>query len=107
MEKLFPAVDRSLEAFRRQLPTGEVNRIFEEATTRHRPPAQKGKPWKLFYATQVSTGPPTFMLFANRTLQRTDPYRRYLENVLRETLSLDGVPVRLVIRARSKTSSST
>jgi GTP-binding protein len=107
VEKLFPAIDRSLEAFRRQLATAEVNRIFEEATTRHRPPSLKGKPWKLYYATQVSTGPPTFMLFANRTLQRTDTYRRYLENVLRETLGLDGVPVRLVIRPRTKTSAST
>jgi GTP-binding protein len=103
VEKLFPAIDSALLSFRTKLSTAEVNKLFEEATVRHRPPAEKGKPWKLYYATQVSSGPPTFMLFANRTMPRTHSYRRYLENTLREHLALQGVPVRLVIRARTKT----
>jgi GTPase len=106
VEKLFPAIDRALSAFRSKLTTGEVNRLFEEATTRHRPPAERGRPWKMYYATQVSSGPPTFMVFANRSLQRTDSYRRYLENFLREHLGLPGIPIRLVIRARAKTGRS-
>ena len=100
VEKLFPAIDRTLEGYRRTLGTGEVNRLFEDAIVRHRPPSEKGKAWKLFYATQVSSGPPTFMLFANRTLSRQHSYRRYLENVLRDNLVLPGVPIRLVIRQR-------
>jgi GTP-binding protein len=104
VEKLFPAIDAALVAFRTKLSTAEVNKLFEEATRRHRPPAEQGRPWKLYYATQVSSGPPTFMVFANRALQRTHTYRRYLENVLREHLGLQGVPVRLVVRARAKTS---
>ena len=54
----------------------------------------------MYYATQVATGPPTFMLFSNRTLERSDTYRRYLENYVRQELDLRGVPVRLVIRRR-------
>ncbi len=100
VEKLFPALDRALAAHELQLGTAEVNRLFEAAVTRARPPADHGRPWKMYYATQVATAPPTFMLFANRTLPRHDPYRRYLENRLREELELPGVPIRLVIRKR-------
>ncbi len=100
VEKLFPAVDRALAAFVRTVSTGEVNRHFAAFTVAHRPPAVEGRPWKLYYATQVSSGPPTFMLFANRALPLSNPYRRYLENRLREALGIRGVPVRLVIRKR-------
>ena len=97
---LLPAVAASLERYRLRLATAEVNRLFERAVAEHQPPQVKGKPWKLYYATQVASGPPTFMLFANRTLERSDTYRRYLENRLRRELDLAGVPVRLVIRKR-------
>lgn len=100
IDRLFPAVADILAAYRLEVATSELNRLLEEIVTRHRPPSDRGQPWKLYYATQVSTGPPTFMLFANRTLPRTHSYRRYLENALREHLGLGGVPVRLVIRER-------
>jgi GTPase len=100
VDRLFPALDRALAAHATQLGTGEVNRIFADSVRRARPPARGGRPWKLYYATQVGTSPPTFMLFANRTLPRNDAYRRYLENRLRDQLALAGVPVRLVIRKR-------
>ncbi|HVS02344.1 MAG TPA: ribosome biogenesis GTPase Der [Thermoanaerobaculia bacterium] len=98
--RIFGPLDETLAAFRRQFGTGEVNRLFEQAVTEHQPPSLQGRPWKLFYATQVATGPPTFMLFANRPLPRHHAYRRYLENRLRQTLGLEGVPVRLVVRKR-------
>lgn len=100
IDRLLPAVERTLERYQIRLSTSEVNQLFELAVKRHQPPQRGGKPWKLYYATQVSTAPPTFMLFANRTLERHDTYRRYLENRLRETLELGGIPVRLVIRRR-------
>ncbi|MEE8138675.1 MAG: ribosome biogenesis GTPase Der [Thermoanaerobaculia bacterium] len=100
LDKIFGAVDATLEAYHRQLGTAEINRLFEEAARRHRAPSRGGRPWKLYYATQVGTGPPTFMLFANRTLPRQSTYRRYLENYLRQSLSLAGVPARLLIRKR-------
>ena len=101
VDRLLPAVDSLLERLRLELPTSEVNRLFERAIQAHSPPQYKGRPWRLYYATQVASAPPTFMLFANRTLERSDTYRRYLENRLRRELDLDGVPVRLVIRKRT------
>ncbi len=101
VEKVFPAIDRALAAFRRQVTTGELNRLIEGAIRAHQPPSfSDHRPWKFLYAAQVSSGPPTFMLFANRTLPLRHSYRRYLENRLRAELGLEGVPVRLVIRSR-------
>lgn len=102
VDKLFPLIDQTLTAFRLQLSTGEVNRLFDELSQAHKPPVDHGAVWKLYYATQVGTGPPTFMLFANHTLPVEHNYRRYLENRLRERYDLAGVPVRLVIRKRTE-----
>lgn len=102
IDKLFPAVDRALAAYDTQLGTGETNRLLEAILRRRKPPVVSGNAWKVYYATQVSAGPPTFMLFANRSLPRSHSYRRYLENRFREALDVPGVPVRLVIRGRSK-----
>jgi GTP-binding protein len=101
VEKLFPAVERSLAKFRTHMTTGELNRLLEEALAAHSPPTVNHRPWKVFYSAQVSSGPPTFMVFANRTLPHSHPYRRYLENRLRAKMELEGIPVRLVIRART------
>jgi GTP-binding protein len=102
IDKLFGPVDKALTAYHTKLSTGELNRLFESFVRAAKPTSHQGRPWKLYYATQVSTAPPTFMLFANRTLPRNDHYRRYLENRLREALDLPGVPVRLVIRKRTE-----
>jgi len=102
VEKIFPAINKTLDAMQRQLSTGAVNRLFERYTSRHRPPNSHGRAWRMYYATQVSTGPPTFMIFANMTLPKSSSYRRYLENCVREELQLAGVPIRLVIRKRGK-----
>jgi GTP-binding protein len=100
VERILPAAARVLEAYRREVGTADVNRLIESALRRHHAPTQAGRPWKVYYSTQVSSGPPTFMLFANRQLPRGASYRRYLENELREALGLDGVPIRLVIKRR-------
>ena len=102
MAKVLPTVAKALAGFHARLGTGEVNRLFEQAARAHAAPSRDGKEWKLYYATQVADGPPTFMLFANRTLPRNDPYRRYLGNRVREALGLWGIPVRLVIRRRQE-----
>src|ERR1700674_2287074 len=70
VEKLFPACGSTLAAHSMKLGTSEVNRLFEASTGRVTPPNLGGRPWKLYYATQLSSEPPTFMLFANRTLPR-------------------------------------
>jgi GTP-binding protein len=102
VEKLWKPIDRALEAYHVRLSTGQLNRFFEKAIQRVSPPALYGAPWRLYYSTQVSTAPPTFMLFANRSIPRNHNYRRYLENRLREELDLPGVPVRLVVRKRTE-----
>jgi GTPase len=101
VDKLFEAVVKARQALRTEVSTGELNRLLDRAVEAHRPPAMDHRPWKLYYATQVAVAPPTFMLFANRALPVSHPYRRYLENRLRESLDLAGVPIRLVVRRRS------
>ncbi|MFL6194882.1 MAG: ribosome biogenesis GTPase Der [Thermoanaerobaculia bacterium] len=102
VEKLWGPIDRALTAYQTKLSTGHLNRLFEEFTRKVTPPSMNGAQWKIYYVTQVSTAPPTFMLFANRVLPRNSHYRRYLENRLREALDLPGVPVRLVVRRRTE-----
>jgi GTP-binding protein len=106
VEKIFERLDAAQKAFHTEMTTGELNRFLESAIRQHSPPTEKYRPWKLYYATQVSTAPPTLMLFANRTLPIEHPYRRYLENRLREALDLAGIPVRLVVRRRSTSAPS-
>jgi GTP-binding protein len=101
LERLFPAVERTLDQYRCQLSTAHLNGLIEAAVRRHHAPTEQGRPWKIYYGTQLSTGPPTFVLFANRSLPRQAPYRRYLKNFLRREMGLRGVPVRLQIRSRS------
>ena len=97
---VLPALDRVGERHRLQVSTSELNREVRRIVGRHQPPAERGRPWRFFYATQVAGAPPTFLLFANRRLKRGHNYRRYLENSLRQTFRLDGVPLRLVVRER-------
>jgi GTP-binding protein len=101
VDRLFERLEVARAGFGLQVTTGELNRLLETWIAEHAPPQIDGKVWKLFYATQVGQGPPTFMLFANRALPVTHTYRRYLENRLRATFDLSGVPVRLVVRQRS------
>jgi GTPase len=102
IERLWGPIDRALASYNLKLSTGQLNRLFEGFIRKVAPPSLSGAPWKLYYTTQVSTAPPTFMLFANRLLPRNSHYRRYLENRLREELDLPGVPVRLVVRRRTE-----
>jgi GTPase len=89
------------EAWGRRVPTGELNRWFEDATSANPPPAPKGLRIKLRYITQVKTRPPTFVVFGNRTDELPESYRRYLVNALRRDLGLGAVPLRLEFRGRS------
>ena len=97
---VLPALDRIGERHRLRVPTSELNRQVRRIVGRHQPPAERGRPWRFFYAAQVAGTPPTFLLFANRRLKRGHTYRRYLENNLRRTFGLAGVPLRLVVRER-------
>ena len=89
------------EAWSRRVPTGELNRWFEDAIETNPPPAPKGQRIKLRYITQVKTRPPTFIVFGNRTDELPESYRRYLLNAMRRDLKLGPVPLRLEFRGRS------
>jgi GTP-binding protein len=89
------------EAWSKRVPTGELNRWFEDAIEANPPPAPKGQRIKLRYITQVKTRPPTFVVFGNRTDELPESYRRYLLNAMRRQLKLGPVPLRLEFRGRS------
>ena len=80
--------------------TGMLNDLLAEATARVQPPTDKGKRLKIYYITQPSTKPPTFVVFCNNAELFHFSYQRYLENRIRETFGLEGTPIRLVIRER-------
>ncbi|HUP67540.1 MAG TPA: ribosome biogenesis GTPase Der [Sphingomicrobium sp.] len=88
------------EAWSRRVPTGELNRWFEGAVDANPPPAPRGQRIKLRYVTQVTSRPPTFVVFGNRTEELPESYRRYLVNALRRDLKLGAVPIRLEFRGR-------
>jgi GTP-binding protein len=87
-------------AWSRRVPTGELNRWFEQAVEANPPPAPKGQRIKLRYITQVTSRPPTFVVFGNRTEELPESYRRYLLNAMRRDLKLGPVPLRLDFRGR-------
>ena len=89
------------EAWGRRIPTGELNRWFEDAIAANPPPAPKGQRIKLRYITQVKSRPPSFVVFGNRTDELPESYRRYLLNAMRRDLKLGPVPVRLDFRGRT------
>jgi GTPase len=86
------------EAWGKRIPTGELNRWFEEASEANPPPAPRGQRIKLRYITQVKTRPPTFIVFGNRVDELPDSYRRYLLNAMRRDFGLGAVPLRLSFR---------
>ena len=103
---ILPALDGVGERHRLRVPTPELNQVVRRIVGRYQPPAEQGRPWRFFYATQVAGAPPTFLLFANRRLKRGHTYRKYLENQLRREYGLDGIPLRLVVRERREEAAS-
>lgn len=101
MKKVLPTVRRIYDQYSRRISTGDLNQALEEITAHHPPPMVRGKRLKLYYASQVSTRPPTVVIFANNPKAVHFSYRRYLTNELRRVLGVDCAPVRLVLRQRS------
>ena len=83
-----------------RISTGMLNDVLAEATARVQPPSDKGKRLKIYYMTQASTKPPTFVFFCNREELFHFSYQRYLDNQIRSTFGLEGTPVRFIIRER-------
>ncbi|MGB3722124.1 MAG: ribosome biogenesis GTPase Der [Pacificimonas sp.] len=89
------------DAWSRRVPTGALNRWFEDAKERNPPPAPKGKRIKLRYVTQAKTRPPSFVVFGSRLDLLPGSYERYLMNSLREAFDLNGVPLRMMMRSKA------
>jgi GTP-binding protein len=95
LDRLLPLVVEAHERWSTRIATAPLNRWLAEATATHPPPMAKGRRVKIRYATQVSTRPPTFVLFVSQAGALHETYLRYLTNSLREAFDLPGVPLRL------------
>lgn len=100
VDKLFPLINSVNSQNSMRITTGMLNDVLSYATTRVQPPSDKGKRLKIYYMTQPSTKPPTFVVFVNRADLFHFSYQRYIENQIRQTFGLTGTPVRFVVRER-------
>ena len=98
--KVFNLVDEVYQQYQRRIGTGRLNRIIEQAVERYPPSLHRGRRIKFYYATQISTKPPTIVSFVNYPHAVHFSYQRYLINQLRQETGLDKTPIRLVLRLR-------
>lgn len=102
IDKLFEQIVSTHEQNCRRISTGMLNDMLSYATAKVQPPSDKGKRLKLYYMTQASTKPPTFVVFCNRSDLFHFSYQRYIENQIRETFGLTGTPIKIVVREKGK-----
>ncbi len=100
VDRLFELIKYVNEQNTMRISTGMLNDVLADATARVQPPTDKGKRLKIYYMTQASTKPPTFVCFCNKAELFHFSYQRYLENQIRSTFGLEGTPVRFIIRER-------
>ena len=102
IDKLFPLINSVNEQNAMRVKTSMLNDVMNEAVTLVQPPSDKGRRLKIYYATQVSTRPPTFAVFCNSAKLFHFSYQRYIENQLRKNFGFKGTPVRILVREKSK-----
>lgn len=102
LPKLFDMIDAVIENHSLRIATGVLNEIVSEAVAMQQPPSDKGKRLKIYYVTQVSVKPPTFVIFVNDKELMHFSYTRYLENRIRDTFGFRGTPLKFVIRERKE-----
>lgn len=100
--KLFEQINYVFNQSKMRVSTGMLNDVLNEAITRVQPPSDKGRRLKVYYMTQTSVAPPTFVLFCNSAALFHFSYQRYIENCLRDTFGFKGTPIKLIIRQRSE-----
>jgi len=101
VSKLFPLINSVNEQNAKRVTTGMLNDVINEAITLVQPPSDKGRRLKIYYATQVSTRPPSFVVFCNSVKLFHFSYQRYLENQLRKNFGFEGTPVRIIPREKN------
>ncbi len=106
VNKLYEMIETVYQQNQMRVSTGRLNDVLAYATTRVQPPSDKGRRLKIYYITQPSTKPPTFVIFVNRADLFHFSYQRYIENQIRSTFGLTGTPVRFIVRERDKNDNS-
>ncbi|MBE6648687.1 MAG: ribosome biogenesis GTPase Der [Ruminococcaceae bacterium] len=102
VDKLYEMINNVHAEASKRIPTGVLNDVLGDATVKVQPPTDKGKRLKIYYMTQVSTNPPTFVIFCNEPELFHFSYQRYIENCLRNTFGFDGTPIKIIIRRRGE-----
>ncbi|MBP3582477.1 MAG: ribosome biogenesis GTPase Der [Clostridia bacterium] len=97
---LYELINKVYEESRRRITTGVLNDLLNDATNRVQPPSDKGKRLKIYFMTQSSVAPPTFVVFCNSAELFHFSYQRYLENCLRDTFGFEGTPIKLIVRQK-------
>ncbi len=101
LNKLFDTIEMVLENQNRRIQTGVLNEIMTEAVALQQPPSDKGRRLKLYYITQVSVAPPTFVIFVNDKQLMHFSYTRYIENQIRQSFAFKGTALKMIIRERT------
>jgi GTP-binding protein len=100
--QLVTTVAAARAAWVQRVPTGAMNRFFEEVIATHPPPTNQGRATRLYYVTQAETGPPTFVVVANWPEAVHFSYRRYVENQIRKRFGFEGAPIRVRYRPKRR-----
>ncbi|MBO7403184.1 MAG: ribosome biogenesis GTPase Der, partial [Lachnospiraceae bacterium] len=102
VNKIFESLDVVIQNQNLRIKTGILNEILMEAMALQQPPSDKGKRLRIYYITQVSVKPPTFVIFVNDKELMHFSYTRYIENKIREAFSFSGTALHFIIRERSE-----
>ncbi|MBQ3150538.1 MAG: ribosome biogenesis GTPase Der [Clostridia bacterium] len=102
LDRLFELIKYVNDQNAMRISTGRLNDVLADATARVQPPTDKGRRLKIYYMTQASTRPPTFVCFVNRKDLFHYSYQRYIDNQIREVFGLEGTPTRMIIREREQ-----
>ena len=97
---LYQMINEVYAESKRRITTGMLNDLLNDATTRVQPPSDKGRRLKVYYMTQASVAPPTFIIFCNSEELFHYSYKRYIENCIRDTFGFNGTPIKIIIRQR-------
>lgn len=102
LDKILPKVEEILSYMKERIGTGELNKFIEKTIQKQHPPMLQGKRLRIYYMTQVSSRPPTFVLFINHKELVHPTYMKYVVNQIREQFKFTGLPIRLIPRPRSE-----
>ena len=100
VRNIYKMINEVYAESRKRVTTGMLNDLLVDCTTRVQPPSDKGRRLKIYYMTQTSIAPPTFVIFCNSEELFHFSYRRYIENCLRETFGYNGTPIKIVVRQK-------